>query len=106
LRALAAATRPGGAVLAGEPFWKQEPAPEYLAWAGMERRSFGSHAENVEVAEAEGLVPLLALVSNGDEWDRYETLQWLATARYADAHPADPDVTELVARGRRTATST
>jgi SAM-dependent methyltransferase len=98
LAALAEATRPGGLVLAGEPFWKQEPAPEYLAWAGMERCSFGSHAENVEAGEAEGLVPLLALVSTGDEWDRYETFQWRATARYADAHPDDPDVAELVAR--------
>jgi SAM-dependent methyltransferase len=98
LRVLAAATRPGGAVLAGEPFWKQEPAPEYLSWSGMERRSFGTHGANVEAGEAEGLVPLLALVSTGDEWDRYETLQWRATARYADAHPDDPDVTDLVAR--------
>jgi len=53
----------GGAVLAGEPFWKQEPAAEYLAWSGLERSSFGTHAENVEAREAEGLVPLVALVA-------------------------------------------
>jgi SAM-dependent methyltransferase len=98
LRALAATTRPGGAVLVGEPFWKQGPAPEYLAWSGMERDSFGTHAANVETGEAEGLVPLLALVSTGDEWDRYETLQWRATARYGDSHPEDPDLAELTTR--------
>ena len=101
LRALADATRPGGRVLAGQPFWKQEPAPEYLAWAGMERRSFGTHAENVEAGEAEGLVPLLALVSTGDEWDRYETLQWRAAARYEASQPDDPDVAEVVSRVAR-----
>jgi hypothetical protein len=37
-------------------------------------------------------------VSNGDEWDRYETLQWRAAARYAQAHPEDPDVPELLDR--------
>ena len=37
-------------------------------------------------------------IGTGDEWDRYETFQWRATARYADAHPDDPDVAELVAR--------
>lgn len=98
LRALAAATRPGGCVLAGDPFWKQEPSAEYLAWSGLARSSFGTHAENVEEGEAEGLVPLLALVSTGDEWDRYETLQWRATVRFADTHPEDTDVTELVTR--------
>ena len=45
-----------------------------------------------------GLVPLLALVSNGDEWDRYETLQWRAAARYVAANPDDPDVAYLVER--------
>lgn len=98
LRAMAAATRPGGSVLVGQPFWRNDPAAEYLAWSGMESDSFGSHAANVAAGEAEGLTPLLALVSNGDEWDLYETLQWRATARYADANPDDPDVTELVTR--------
>jgi SAM-dependent methyltransferase len=101
LRALAGATRPGGCVLAGEPFWKQEPAAEYLAWSGMDRAGFGTHAENVEAGEAEGLVPLLALVSTGDEWDRYETLQWRATARYAASQPDDPHVAEVVSRVAR-----
>ena len=98
LRFLAGAVRPGGTVVAGEPFWRKDPAAEYVAWSGLKREQFGSHLENVEAGEAEGLVPLLALVSSGDEWDRYETLQWRAAARYAAAHPDDPDVAELVAR--------
>ena len=98
LRALAEATRPGGSVLVGQPFWQEDPAAAYLAWSGMGRDDFGSHAWNVEAGEAGGLVPLLALVSSGDEWDRYETLQWRAAARYAEASPDDPDVTELVTR--------
>ena len=101
LRFLADATRPGGCVISGEPFWKKEPATEYLAWSGLKRDQFGSHAQNIEAGEAEGLVPWLALVSSGDEWDRYETLQWRAAARYADSHPDDPDVGELLARVAR-----
>ena len=98
LRYLAYAARPGGCVLVGEPFWKKEPQDEYLAWSGMTRDEFGSHAGNVEAGQAEGLIPLLALVSSGDEWDRYETLQWRAAARFADSHPDDPDVPELLDR--------
>jgi SAM-dependent methyltransferase len=98
LRALADATRPGGLIVTGEPFWKRDPAPEYLASSGLAREQFGSHAANVEVGGAAGLVPLLTFVSSDDEWDRYETLQWRATARYSDTHTGDPDVPELLTR--------
>jgi SAM-dependent methyltransferase len=98
LRFLAQATRPGGCVVVGDPFWRKEPVAEYLAWSGIRRDEYGSHAQNVEAGEAEELVPWLALVSSDDEWDHYETLQWRAAARYANSHPEDPDVTELLTR--------
>ncbi len=101
LRALREAVRPGGQVLVGEPFWRSEPGPAYLSWSEMRRDHFGTHEENVDTGVAEGLVPLLALVSNGDEWDRYETLQWRAAARYAASHGDDPDVPELLERVER-----
>jgi SAM-dependent methyltransferase len=101
LQALRAAVRPGGCVLVGEPFWHGEPGEAYLSWSGMRRDQFGTHAENVEAGIAESLVPLLALVSNGDEWDRYETLQWRAAALYAASHRDDPDVPELLERVTR-----
>lgn len=98
LQYLAQAVRPGGIVVTGEPFWKKPPAPEYLASSGMEAATFATHAGNVEVGESLGLHPLLALVSSDHNWDYYETLQWNAAARYAAAHPEDPDVPELLAR--------
>jgi SAM-dependent methyltransferase len=98
LLALRDAAMPGGQVLVGEPFWRSEPDPAYLAWSGLTQDQFGTHESNVETGVDVGLVPLLALVSNGDEWDRYETLQWRAVARYAAANPDDPDLAELVER--------
>ena len=67
----------------------------------MDRDAFGSHADNVATGTAEGLVPLLALVSSGQEWDWYETLQWRAAARYAERHPDDPDIPALLERVSR-----
>jgi SAM-dependent methyltransferase len=98
LDALREAARLGGQVLVGQPFWQSEPDPAYLASSGLRREEFGSHLDNVEAGVEAGLVPLLALVSNGDDWDRYETLQWRAAARYAAAHPEDPDLPELLER--------
>jgi SAM-dependent methyltransferase len=98
LRTLRDAVRPGGQVLVGEPYWHVDPDPAYLAWSGMSAEAFGTHAENIEVASEESLAPLLAYASNLDEWDRYETLQWRAAVRYAEEHPDDPDVPELLER--------
>jgi SAM-dependent methyltransferase len=101
LRALAAAVPRGGHVLVGEPFWRREPDPGYLAAEGLTRDAFGSHRDNVEAGVAEGLIPLLALASSDDDWHRYEALQWAAAADYADSHPDDPDLPELIERVER-----
>jgi SAM-dependent methyltransferase len=98
LEYLSRAVRPGGVVVTGEPFWKKEPDPEYLASSGLKRETFGTHAANVEVGEALGLVPLVALASSDHDWDYYETMLWNGAARYAADHPDDPDVPELLAR--------
>lgn len=103
LRALAAFVRPGGQVLVGEPFWRRDPEPAYLEWSGMRRQDFGTHAGNVQAGASVGLVPLYALASSEDDFDRYESLQWRAADRHAREYPDDPDLPELlerVARGR------
>jgi SAM-dependent methyltransferase len=96
LEALVKMTRPGGLVLVGEPFWIKDPHPEYLKLTGSEYDLCGSHAGNVKTGLDLGLSLLYALVSNQDDWDRYEGLQWQAAQRYAAAHPDDPDVEALL----------
>jgi hypothetical protein len=87
-------------VLVGEPYWRKQPGPEYLAASGVQADSFASHAENVTIGIEEGLTPLYTIVSNEDDWDRYEGLRWRAAERYARDHPEDPDVPELLATQR------
>jgi hypothetical protein len=95
LRALKAMTAPGGYVLVGEPFWMREPAPEHLKFDGLTREMFADHYGNVRIGPEEGLVPLYAAAASGDDWDRYETLQWHAAAEYAAANPNDSDLPEI-----------
>lgn len=98
LDALDSMVKPGGWVVAGEPYWLQEPSEDYLEAAGVAREDFGSHSSNAESGERLGLDLVYTLVSGRDDWDRYEGLQWYATHEYARNHPDDPDLAELVER--------
>ncbi len=101
LDALSRMVVPGGWVIVGEPFWLQEPSEEYLQVLGEVKATFGTHAGNVEVAEQRGLDLVHTLVSNKDDWDRYEGLQWYSATEYARSHPDDPDLPELLGRVAR-----
>ncbi|MCP4426557.1 MAG: class I SAM-dependent methyltransferase [Chloroflexi bacterium] len=98
LAALKTMTKLGGLIVVGEPYWLQEPDPAYLKMAGFERDLFDTHYGNVQTGQELGLTLLYTLVSNFDEWDRYEGLQWNAAENYVIAHPDDPDVPELLQR--------
>jgi SAM-dependent methyltransferase len=100
LRALASWARSGGLILVAEPFWRVPPDPEYLASQELRAEEFGSHASNVIVGEAEGLIPLFARAAEATEWDRYEGLQWHAGEEWARENPSDPDRVELLRKVR------
>ena len=101
LQALKNMTKPTGMIMVGEPYWVKEPSEEYLLADKAQRDDFGSHDENVQAGEAEGLTCLYTLVSNHDDWDHYESLQWWASNEYVRNHPDDPDVPELLERKKR-----
>jgi SAM-dependent methyltransferase len=101
LAALARWAKPGALVLGGEPFWMREPDPEYLKAIEVTREMFGTHEANVRTGIALGLTPLYAMVSNGDDWDRYDGLQWMASERWARANPNDSDRDGVIAECRK-----
>jgi len=96
LEALGRMVQPGGLVLVGEPFWRTEPDPDYLKLTGQTADLCETHMSNVQTGVDLGLSLLFTVVSNEDDWDRYEGLQWQAAERYAAAHPDDPDVEQLL----------
>jgi hypothetical protein len=62
------------------------------------REQYGTHADNVFAAIAEGLTPRYAITSCTDEWDRFEGLYATAVERYVAAHPDDRDAPAMKAR--------
>ena len=100
LKALKEMATPEGWVVVGEPFWQREPAEEYLEAIGEERGSLGMHYENALAGQELGLELVYTLVSNSDDWDKYEGLQWYAAMEWANGYPDDPDVGEVLKRVR------
>jgi SAM-dependent methyltransferase len=95
LDALTQMVAPGGWVITGEPYWRQEPCQEYLEALGLPKEAFGTHLGNIEAGEKRGLELVHTLVSSADDWDRYQGLQWSASFEHAHSHPGDPDLPEI-----------
>ena len=76
----------------------KEPEEAYLAAEDFTPDMFGTHYENTIAGEDLGLFPLYTLVSNQDDWDRYETLKWYAAYNYAEKDPDDNDLKEILDR--------
>ena len=101
IEALKKMTKPEGLIIVGEPYWLKEPDDEYLKMSGIKKEGFNSHYKNIDVGEKEGLYCVYTLVSNHDDWDHYETLQWLATMDYVTDNPDDQDNPELLKRVKK-----
>ncbi|MHB9861553.1 SAM-dependent methyltransferase [Streptomyces sp. YIM S03343] len=89
--------RPGGMLLIGEPYWRQEPQDQATLDA--------CHATSKD-----DFLPLPALVgrfgelgydvvemmlADQDSWDRYRAAQWLNVRRWLDSNPEDELAAEL-----------
>ncbi|MGV7222761.1 MAG: SAM-dependent methyltransferase [Nitrospinales bacterium] len=98
LKVLNEMAAPGGWVIVGEPYWLREPTAEFLDAIGEKRSAYSTHYENMKVGQEFGLKLVYTLVSNQDDWDRYEGLQWYATDEWASENPDDADVEEVVKR--------
>jgi SAM-dependent methyltransferase len=101
LTALRALAKPGGAVVVGEPYWREEPPAAYLQAEGLERTQFHDLAGCLQVARGLDLELVWLAGSDVAEWDRYEMRQAAAVDAFARAHPEDEDLEEIRALRRK-----
>lgn len=101
IRRMQELVRPGGWVLLGEGYWKQDPASEYLALIGDPVGIYRDHAGNISFAEARGWIPIYAAVSSEDEWDHFEWSHQMKVRREAEAVPDAAAREAKLARSRK-----
>jgi SAM-dependent methyltransferase len=89
------ALAPGGLLLIGEPFWREEPPGEAHAALDLGAEEFTSLPGTLERFEAAGLELLEMVLGDGDSWDRYVAAQWWTVARWLDDHPDHRDAPEM-----------
>lgn len=89
--ALAPPVRPGGFVAIGEPYSRtSEPYDEFVPLG-----------ETVARFEAAGPRLVTVIRSSDDDWDRYESLHWLAVDEWLRANPEHPQADEFRELDRR-----
>jgi len=86
----------------GEPYWREWPLPANPDLSEEERvaeEEFLPLPETVERAESAGVRVVSLIASSQDDWDRYESLHWLALDEWLAANPDHPQADEFRARG-------
>lgn len=92
VRALAAATRPGGTVVFGDGLWIREPLAAGLAAFGMTRDELAEGVDGfAALAVGAGLEVIEVEVVSEAEWDAYEAGYAVAVRSWADDNPDDPE---------------
>ncbi len=101
LGALSRLVRPGGELLLGEGYWRQQPSTDYLdALGGASADELPDYSGLMRAADEAGLTPLYSSVASEADWDRYEWRLILNAERWTAAHPADPGAEVLLERAR------
>jgi SAM-dependent methyltransferase len=104
IKALKNMTKTDGMIIIGEPYWLREPDSEYLKMLGIKKEEYGSNYGNVDIAERNGLNCIYIMAGNNDDWDHYETLQWISVYDYINSNPNDPDNPELLKKTEKAKT--
>ncbi|MEZ4591759.1 MAG: class I SAM-dependent methyltransferase [Chloroflexota bacterium] len=93
-------TKPGGLIILGDGYWRQEPDPAYLQATGINKEELRTHAENIAAGRKIGLECIYALTASRHEWDHFEGAFWLVAERELRQTPGDAQIAAKVKRRR------
>ncbi|MEV5986355.1 class I SAM-dependent methyltransferase [Streptomyces sp. NPDC052051] len=89
--------RPGGLMLIGEPYWRQEVPDQETARACLadSKDDFLALPELIEQFGDLGYDVVEMVLADQDSWDRYQAAQWLNLRRWLDGNPDDELAAEV-----------
>jgi hypothetical protein len=93
LAALASAVQESGWIAVGEPYWRTWPLPERAE--PDEGEDFLPLPDTIERFHEAGLEGMTLIDASSDDWDRYESLHWLAAEEWLAKHADEPDAEEV-----------
>lgn len=93
LAALDPAIRRGGFIAVGEPYWREWPLPERAE--PDEGENFMPLPDTIERFQTAGLELVALIDASLDDWDRYESLHWLAADEWLAQHNGETDAEEI-----------
>jgi SAM-dependent methyltransferase len=92
LAALKTAIKPGGRILIGEPYWKNNHAPsEYHG-----NHEIHTELELMDIAHKHGMNIEYLIRSSDDDWAHYEASNWQGLIAWLEEHPDHPEKGEVV----------
>jgi len=103
LAVLSGYVAPGGKLLFGDGYWREEPSAEYLVALGAAREELKDYEGTIEAAVEAGLELKRAVTSSVEDWDAYEDAWARNGERYAEQHEGEEGVADLrewIANGR------
>jgi SAM-dependent methyltransferase len=90
------ALRPdGGLLLVGEPYWIDSPPYEAYAAMDVQPDEFATLDGTLDRFEEADVELVEMVLSNSDDWDRYEAAQWWAIHDWLEANGDDPEADSL-----------
>jgi ubiquinone/menaquinone biosynthesis C-methylase UbiE len=93
VKAMKEAIHPKGKLVIGEPYWLTEPVPkEYKE----ENQEVLSEYELLKFTREEGFDIQYMLRASHEDWDWYETSNWLGLTKWLEKNPDHPEVKEVI----------
>lgn len=93
-------TKPGGLIILGDGYWRQQPDPAYLQMTGIDKKELRTHGENIFAGQKIGLECIYTITASYEEWDHFEGAFWLAAERELLLNPHDKQIAAKVERRR------
>lgn len=98
IKAMKPAIKPGGSLVIGEVYWQQSDIPKEL----VERMpSVTTESEMLKIARQEGFDFEFIIRASDDDWDNYETSNWVGARKWINENPEHPQRQDMIDMLRR-----